>query len=90
MKSTGTWSWNELQWLDLKIGHQKSSSSNGRHSDMLHSVICSILCILEKDDSKKNNQQSLLCNLCEVASMRDENLLLYIEIQDPFGFWMMI
>ena len=27
MKSTGTWSSTELQWLDLKIGHQDGTSS---------------------------------------------------------------
>ena len=30
----GAWSSNELQWLDLKIWHQDSSSSNGCQGDM--------------------------------------------------------
>ena len=34
MKSTGARSSNELQWLELKIGHQDSSSSNGCQGDM--------------------------------------------------------
>ena len=29
MKSTGAWSSNELQWLDLKIRHQCTSSGDG-------------------------------------------------------------
>ena len=34
MKSTGTQSSDELQWLHLKIGDQDSSSSNGRQGEM--------------------------------------------------------
>ena len=34
MKFTAAWSSNELQWLDLKIGHQASSPSNGHKVDM--------------------------------------------------------
>ena len=32
MKSTGTWSSNGLQWLDLKIGHQDRSPINGHQA----------------------------------------------------------
>ena len=39
MKSTGAWSSNELQWLDLKIGHQESSPSNGHQDDMPDSYL---------------------------------------------------
>ena len=34
MKSTSAWSLNELQWLDLKIGHKDSSVRNGHKGDM--------------------------------------------------------
>ena len=34
MKSTGSWSWNDLQVFDLKIGQQDSSSSYGHQSDL--------------------------------------------------------
>ena len=34
MKSTGARSSNELQWLDLKIGHQDSSPSNVHQGNM--------------------------------------------------------
>ena len=30
------WSSNELQWLDLKIGHKDSGHSNGHQGDMLY------------------------------------------------------
>ena len=36
MKSTGDRSTNELQWLDLKIGHQGSSPSDGHQGDMTY------------------------------------------------------
>ena len=41
MKSTGAWSSNKLQWLDLKIGHQESSHSNGHQGDMPNSLTIS-------------------------------------------------
>ena len=41
MKSTGAWSSNELQWLDLKVGHQESSPGNGHQGDMPNSLIIS-------------------------------------------------
>ena len=34
MKSTGAWSSNESQWLDLTIGHQGSSLSNGNQGNI--------------------------------------------------------
>ena len=34
MKSTGAQSSYELQWFDLKIGHQESNFSNGHQGDM--------------------------------------------------------
>ena len=38
MKSTGALSSNELQWFDLKIGHQDSSLRNGHQGDMPHCI----------------------------------------------------
>ena len=36
MKSTGAWSSIELQWLDLKTGHQGSSFENSHQGNMPH------------------------------------------------------
>ena len=36
MKSTGARSLNELHGLDIKIGHQDSSLSNGHQGDLLY------------------------------------------------------
>ena len=38
MKSIGTPSSNELQWLDLEIGHQDDSSGNDCDHNMPHSL----------------------------------------------------
>ena len=32
----GAWSSNELQWLDLNVGHGDSSSNNDHHDDMIY------------------------------------------------------
>ena len=46
MKSTGTRSSNELQWLDYMIGYQNSSRRHAQQGDMLHACINNILRIL--------------------------------------------
>ena len=61
MLSTGTRSSNELQWLDLKIGHQDSSSSNGHQGYMPH--IVNKICITPASSlSMIRNNQFLIQN----------------------------
>ena len=36
MSSTGSQSWDELRWLDLKIGHHNSSPSNEHQGYIPH------------------------------------------------------
>ena len=44
MKSMGVQSSDELQWLDIKIGHKGSCSNNGHQSDMPYWMLG--LCVL--------------------------------------------
>ena len=49
---------NELWRLDLKIGHQDSSSNNGHHGDMLHcptNRILEVVCETVFPDTFRNN-----------------------------------